>query len=244
MPVPVSRDRLPRPVDISTLLDRGTRRVNLVVDEPGLRRVGLSGGGFRNVSGNGGGRGGISGSSAGTGSPVGVQGTGFAVGRNQQRAMVVGRGARTPGTSAVRRGGGRGRSQLPSWHPRTPLRDITDIMRAIERRRAELGLNQEADVQQEQNNAQPEADISASTPPPTIAVKPQPSPATQLVRIKARNADWSVDGSDFLTPQKKLLNSIEKVREVWLENQKKLERTPAAKRAERENKVRVLLSMR
>nr|ASM93580.1 OSDLb [Dianthus caryophyllus] len=237
MPVPVSRDRLPRPVDISALLGRTTRRVNLIVDEPGLRRVGLSGHGLGNVSRNGGG-----GSSAG--SPIGVQRTGYGGGGNQQRSMVVSRDPRTPGTVAARRDGGRGRSQLPSWHPRTPLRDITDIMRAIERRRAELGLNEDADVQQEHNNAQTEQDIGTSTPIPTLAAKPKLSPTTQLVRIKAGNADWSVDSSDFVTPQKKLLNSIEKVREVWLESQRKLERTPAAKRAERENKVRVLLSMR
>ncbi|KAK9748145.1 hypothetical protein RND81_02G039000 [Saponaria officinalis] len=236
MPIPVSRDRLARPVDISALLGRETRRVNLIVDEPGLRRVGLSGYGSRNVLGNDG---------SAIGSPVGVQRAGYNGGRNQQRSVVVGRDARTPGSSAARRGGSRGRSQLPSWYPRTPLRDITAIVRAIERRRAELGLNQDAEAQQERNDARQEQnDISVSTPAPTIAIKPQPSPATQLVRIKAGNADWSVDGSDFLTPQKKLLNSIEKVREVWLENQRKLERTPAAKRAERESKVRVLMSMR
>ncbi|KAH9602697.1 hypothetical protein KSS87_018266 [Heliosperma pusillum] len=246
MPVPASRDRLSRPVDISTLLDKANRKVNIMVDEPGLRRAGLTGYGFRNAPGNGGGgRGGGS-----TGSLVGVQRVGIGQGRNQQRAVVGVRDTPTPGTTSARRGGGRGRSQLPSWYPRTPLRDITGIMRAIERRRAELSSNQDTQAQQEDNNnAEPgntlhEPEIGASTPMPTITLKPQSSPTTQLWRMKAGNADWTVDSSDFLTPEKKLLNSIEKVREVWLEDQRKLERTPAAKRAERDNKVRVLMSMR
>ncbi|XP_074277870.1 protein GIGAS CELL1-like [Silene latifolia] len=245
MPIPASRDRLSRPVDISTLLDKAPRRVNIIVDEPGLRRAGLSGYGFRNAPGNGGGRGGGS-----TRSPVGVQRGGIGQGRNQQRAAVGVRDTRTPGTTGARRGGGRGRRQLPSWYPRTPLRDITGIMRAIESRRAELGLNQDTEAQQEDNNnAEPGniqrvPEIDASTPVPTITFKPQPSPASQMWIMKTGNADWTIDSSEFLTPEKKLLNSIEKVREAWLEDQRKLERTPAAKRVEEEKKVRVLMSMR
>ncbi|XP_074317058.1 protein POLYCHOME-like [Silene latifolia] len=237
MPIPVSRDRLSRPVDISALLNGATHRVNLIVDEPGLQRVGLSGYGFRNRSGNGGGRGGGS-----VGNAVRVQRPGL------QRAVVGGRDTRLSGNSETRRGGGRGRrNQLPSWYPRTPLRDITGIMRAIERRREELGLNRDSETPQEENNAsnqQLDPEFVASTPIPTITVKPQVSPATQLLRMKIGNGGWTVDGSDSLTPQKKLLNSIEKVREVWLEDQRKLERSPAAKRAEREKKVRVLMSIR
>ena len=76
-------------------------------------------------------------------------------------------------------------------------------------------------------------------------MKPQPSPVTQAVKItggitlKENRPDWY-----FLTPEKKLLNSIEQVSEVWVKEQRKLERTPAAKKAERERKVRVLMSMR
>ncbi|KAK9063101.1 hypothetical protein SSX86_016971 [Deinandra increscens subsp. villosa] len=46
------------------------------------------------------------------------------------------------GNSSFRRGrGGRSvqHSVLPSWYPRTPLRDITHVVRAIERRRMHLG---------------------------------------------------------------------------------------------------------
>lgn len=50
--------------------------------------------------------------------------------------------------------------------------------------------------------------------------------------------------SDFLTLQKKLLNSIDVVEKVLLEELHKLKRTPTAKKAEREKKVRTLMSMR
>lgn len=121
---------------------------------------------------------------------------------------------------------------------------------AIERRRA--ALNQTTEAPQEETNEQTvaastaelEQEIGSQTPLPTISVKPQPSPATKVWMITPRNIDNNEMSSDFLTPQKRLLNSIEKVREVWLEDRKKLEKTPAAKRAEREKKVRTLMSMR
>jgi len=111
MPAP-SRDRLPRPVDISTLFPRAARRVNLIVDEPGLRWAGLSGNSTRVRGG------------------VGSHRLGLGHRRNYQSLPpVVGWENRAPMTLA-RHGGGRGRaSVLPNWHPRTPLRDITGIVR-------------------------------------------------------------------------------------------------------------------
>jgi len=50
--------------------------------------------------------------------------------------------------------------------------------------------------------------------------------------------------SETLTPQKKLLNNIDQVQEAVLEELKKLKRTPSAKKAEREKRVRTLMSMR
>ncbi|XP_021733998.1 protein POLYCHOME-like [Chenopodium quinoa] len=236
MPTP-SRDRLARPVDISALYRGAARRVDLIVDQPGLTWTGLSGDGSRNVSGGGS----VSGRRAGIGR-----------GWYTQRQLQTGQENRTPRMMAGRRyGGARGRgSRLPSWYPRTPLRDITAIVRAIERRRAELNRTTEATEEQTNTetatapNAEPEQEIGSQTPLPTISVKPQPSPATKVWQITPRNADNNETGSDFMTPQKRLLHSIEKVREVWLEDRKKLEKTPAAKRAEREKKVRTLMSMR
>ncbi|KAK9669116.1 hypothetical protein RND81_13G110400 [Saponaria officinalis] len=223
MPASVSRDRLSRPVDISTLLDGATHKVNLTVDDPGLKRVGLSGTGSRNLTENGSGGGSMDGG-------VVVQRPGGGRGHDCQTKAV---GARC--------GGGRGRKgQLPSWYSRTPLRDITNIMRAIERR-AELGLNQDTEIPQENHNAENahvDQELVVSTP---IAVKPRPSPATQ----KAINDEWTVDSSDsVITPQRMLLDTIEQVSQEWVDQQLKLEKAPRAKRVERENKVRVLMSMR
>lgn len=235
MPTP-SRDRLARPVDISTLYRGAARRVDLIVDQPGLTWTGLSGNGPRNVS---------------SGGSVSGRRAGLGRGRYPQRSLLIGQENRTPRMIARRSGGGRGRgSRLPIWYPRTPLRDITAIVRAIERRTAEL--NQTSEAPQEENNAQAvaassaeaEQEIGSQTPLPTISVKPLPSPATKEWKITPRISDNNELSSDFVTPQKRLLNSIEKVREVWLEDQKKLEKTPAAKRAEREKKVRTLMSMR
>ncbi|KAJ1408692.1 hypothetical protein SESBI_23313 [Sesbania bispinosa] len=50
--------------------------------------------------------------------------------------------------------------------------------------------------------------------------------------------------SGLLTPQKKLLNSIDKVEKVVREELQKLRRTPSANKAEREKRVRTIMSMR
>ncbi|KAG6399514.1 hypothetical protein SASPL_140995 [Salvia splendens] len=52
------------------------------------------------------------------------------------------------------------------------------------------------------------------------------------------------DAAACLTPQKKLLNSIDVVERVVMEELQKMKRTPSAKRAERERRVRTLMSMR
>lgn len=236
-----SRDRLARPVDISTMFRGAARRVDLIVDEPGLRWSGLSG----NPTGSG-----------SNGRSVEAQRAGFGHRRNFQRFPPVGRENRTPvrhGGTAIRgRGAG---SVLPHWHPRTPLRDITGIVRAIERRREEVQVDQATERPPEVATNAPSGfdpqlehlEVGASTPLPTLLMKPQLSPTTQAMKFKivdriTLNEKW--EDADFMTPEKKLLDSIEKVREVWLKEQRKFERTPAAKKAEREKKVRVLLSMR
>lgn len=50
--------------------------------------------------------------------------------------------------------------------------------------------------------------------------------------------------ADRVTPQKKLLHSIDTVEKVVMEELRKLKRTPSAKKAEREKRVRTLMSMR
>ncbi|GAB2266955.1 negative regulation of ubiquitin-protein transferase activity [Dionaea muscipula] len=244
--MPESRERLARPVDISSLLPNAARRVNLMVDEPGLSS-GLIGTTFRHGSQPDPGPGRGSPLGRGNGSPA----SGFGSVRRFRRSPI-GRG------SVGRRTVGRGRgwvrprtSALPSWYPRTPLRDISAVARAIERRRAQL--NDAADatlVPQQQSDAntssaQLEHGIHLSTPLPTTVKggKPKPAPGSQVWKLMARIADENGEG-ECSTPERKLLNSIEKVREVWLDEQRKIESTPSAKKADREKKVRTLMSMR
>ena len=125
------------------------------------------------------------------------------------------------------------------------------MYQAIERRRAELNqTTEEASLPQENTNAEAmvastselDQQVGSSTPLP-VSAKSEPFTATHLWKTP-RIRDNKDKPLNFLTPQKRLLDSIEKVREIWLEDQKKLARTPAAKKAEREKKVRTLMSMR
>lgn len=66
------------------------------------------------------------------------------------------------------------------------------------------------------------------------------------VTVKGEAADQKGKDVDLglFSPQKKLLSSIDKVRQIWLEDQRKQEKTPSKKKAERQKMVRVLMSMR
>ncbi|PIA48533.1 hypothetical protein AQUCO_01400846v1 [Aquilegia coerulea] len=126
---------------------------------------------------------------------------------------------------------GRNSSVLPSWYPRRPLGDITAVVDAIERRRSRL---REANRQQ---NATPLQLVSTPRAPLEHSfslVTPKP-----VAKILSDEGD-----SDFRTPQQKLLDSIEHVEKIMKEEIKRMQSTPAAKRAERAKKVRVVMSMR
>ncbi|KAJ0037897.1 hypothetical protein Pint_22116 [Pistacia integerrima] len=214
--MPESRDRLVRPVDIATVFaQRRSETLGILRDEPEQ-------------------------SSNHLGSPV----------------------TRVANTTAARGqsvGGGRGGSArrgsfvLPAWYPRTPLRDITAVVRsipfrppfghenlhgvlciqvkcipAIERRRARLGqvegLQMESPMSRDQR------------------VVDSPKPLSQYYSsVPKSNGGGELES---LTPQKKLLNSIDKVEKVVMEELNKLKRTPSARKAEREKRVRTLMSMR
>lgn len=77
--------------------------------------------------------------------------------------------------------------------------------------------------------------ISLLTPKPTVGKVP---------KILRGIANENTVGAETLTPQKKLLNSIDKVEKVVMEELQKLKRTPSAKKAEREKRVRTLMSFR
>ncbi|PWA85039.1 hypothetical protein CTI12_AA152150 [Artemisia annua] len=162
----------------------------------------------------------------------------------------------------IRQGrGGRAasRSVLPAWYPRTPLADITHVVRAIERRRERLGesdglLGSPTPIRVYQDNT-PDQDPSPSgahleheslvTPKPKLAYRSfKPSNLGKAPMIFADLPNWNSGDSEFLTPQKKLLNSIDVVEKVFMEKLNKLKGTPTAKKAEREKRVKTLMSMR
>ncbi|KAD5317535.1 hypothetical protein E3N88_17481 [Mikania micrantha] len=163
-----------------------------------------------------------------------------------------------PAGGSFRRGrGGRSGSHsvLPSWYPRTPLRDITHVVRAIERRRMHMGdgegqilrspiphplmHHQTAGQDPSPLGVQLEHEASLVTPKPKLALKTLGK--VPLILNVIANQD---EGDSELTPQKKLLNSIDIVEKVVLEELNRLKRTPSAQKAEREKKVRTLMSMR
>lgn len=146
------------------------------------------------------------------------------------------------------------RSVLPAWYPRTPLRDITAIVRAIERRRARLGEEDEGQrigntVSADQLGLEHSEDFASASnssvkSPKSVGVKLQTPFGSKVPKIYLDISDLPEGESEALTPQKKLLNNIDQVEEAVLEELKKLKRTPSAKKAEREKRMRTLRSMR
>lgn len=90
----------------------------------------------------------------------------------------------------------------------------------------------------------PEQDTSVITPAPKSGKKLLPVTTTKVPKILQDITTQTGDGSDFITPQKKLLNSIDTVEKAVMEELDKLKQTPMAKREVREKKVRTLMSMR
>ncbi|KAK4281842.1 hypothetical protein QN277_013290 [Acacia crassicarpa] len=258
--MPESRDRLSRPFDIAAIFAR--RRANIlgILDEeldsalfgPIARRestTSTSSGAIGFGPFRGGGRGRF-------GSPRTVVGRGPARGRNLYRSPATGLENTPPGT-ARRVRGRRSRSQLPSWYPRTPLRDITAITRAIERRRERLGDYEGQQIEGPHHSDQLLSDPSISESSPqledrtlanssnaAVGVKLQTPAASKVPKILLDITSKSEGESELLTPQKQLLYSIDQVEKAVKEELQKFRRTPTAKKAEREKRVRTLMSFR
>ncbi|KAF5737334.1 hypothetical protein HS088_TW13G00213 [Tripterygium wilfordii] len=258
------RDRLSRPQDIAA--DFARRRssiLGILHDEPesepspsrsplGTTTMGTIRGGLV--------RDGLRTQRAGNGPQTGISGTpitGTGHAHYVHRSHVTAGRENVPPVGSARRGRGRvTNSVLPSWYPRTPLRDITAVVRAIERRRARFveveGQEIESLGTQGQrflisspslSGAQLEHGISTVSPSPHGGKKSCP-PVGKLPKILRDITNEAASGSESLTPQKKLLNSIDSVEKVVMEELQRLKRTPSAKRAEREKRVRTLKSMR
>ncbi|EOA24630.1 hypothetical protein CARUB_v10017901mg [Capsella rubella] len=251
--MPEARDRIERPVDYPAIF-ASRRSHGVLLDEPDSR-LGL------------------------TDSPVQVNPVPGSIGRG---GSLVGTGGTVRGNfSTWRPGNGRGHapfrlpeerenmtlvsatrgrdraSPLPSWYPRTPLRDITHIIRAIERRRAagmgvddgrdiEIPAHQQVGVLESPVPLSGEHKCSMVTPGPSLGFKRSCPPSTAKVHKMLLDITKEIaeEEAGFITPEKKLLNSIDKVEKIVMKEIQKLKCTPQAKREEREKRVRTLMSMR
>ncbi|PHU05803.1 hypothetical protein BC332_26625 [Capsicum chinense] len=159
--------------------------------------------------------------------------------------------------SPAGQGRSRGRhSVLPVWYPRTPLRDITAIVRAIERTRARLreseGEQLESVLPQDHTVLDPSESTSGAplehtgtmiTPPPRTRRRYHPKSVHKIL-LDITNQEDTSGASECLTPERKLLNSIDTVEKDVMEELHKLKRTPSARKEEREKRVKTLMSMR
>lgn len=91
--------------------------------------------------------------------------------------------------------------------------------------------------------AQLEHETPMKTPGSMVKAKHYTS-VGKVPKILLGVTNQSTGEEDCLTPQKKLLNSIDTVEKAVLEELQKLKKTPTAKKAERQKRVRTLMSMR
>ncbi|KAG6397260.1 hypothetical protein SASPL_143426 [Salvia splendens] len=180
--------------------------------------------------------------------------------RAQNLSHLVGSGRSRVGgfgTPSIRRfgrlagsenlGSSRGRGgALPAWYPRKPLNDITAVVKAFERRRRREqrgggeGLQTAARIQPSTPSAHLEQNKAMLLP---VLYRPRSIGKVTKILLDITHQEGG-DAAACLTPQKKLLNSIDVVERVVMEELQKMKRTPSAKRAEREKRVRTLMSMR
>lgn len=133
--------------------------------------------------------------------------------------------------------------------------DPSFYTKAIERRRARFGENEGQqteisfpvdqlllDPSPSASGAHLEHSASVSSSK-QASIKLQTPAGSKVPKILLDITKTSEEDSE-LTPQKKLLNSIDTVEKAVREELQKLKRTPSAKKAEREKRVRRLMSMR
>lgn len=86
------------------------------------------------------------------------------------------------------------------------------------------------------------------TPAPAVGLKLSCPPSTAKVHKMLLDITKEISEQEeeagFITPEKKLLNSIDVVEKIVMAEIQKLKSTPLAKRQEREKRVKTLMSMR
>lgn len=116
-------------------------------------------------------------------------------------------------------------------------------------REIEIPTHQQVGVLESQVSLSGELNCLMVTPGPSVGFKRSCPPSTakvhkMLLDITKEISEEEAAAAGFITPEKKLLNSIDKVEKIVMEEIQKLKSTPRAKRDEREKRVRTLMSMR
>ncbi|KAL8459860.1 hypothetical protein ACS0TY_030919 [Phlomoides rotata] len=178
-----------------------------------------------------------------------VGSTGLAAGRGALESPRIRRFSPIIGPENLSPVAGRGRgrgSPLPTWYPRRPLNDITAVMRAIERRRERQrdgdGLETQGRIHHDRDHL--EHNVPPISPRPTLLTRCCSPSSSKSPKILLDNITHKNDEDSSLSPEKKLLIIIDSVEKVVMEELRKMQRTPSAKKAEREKRVRTLMSMR
>ncbi|XP_048557926.1 protein POLYCHOME-like [Triticum urartu] len=160
----------------------------------------------------------------------------------------------------------RRRSPLPGWYPRTPLRDITVIVKAIERSRLRIAAARQQSETPEQSpqpanlttpvpaeqgtphstEAQDSQAIASGSGLTEMVANPAPGQAEHDFKVYSSPSKSSqktptkpIDPALADLMEKKLTSSIEQIEKMVKKNQKK-----AALPSKRANQRRTLMSMR
>ncbi|TVU29485.1 hypothetical protein EJB05_21051, partial [Eragrostis curvula] len=140
------------------------------------------------------------------------------------------------------------RSPLPDWYPRTPLRDITSIVKALERKRLrdaasrqQIQWTEDTSLSLEPTTENPSSTQDVATPATSSAkdkLTRSSSPSDCSLQTPSRPVDPAL--SDLL--EKELSSSIEQIEKMVRRN---LKQTPkAAQPSKRVVQRRILMSMR
>ncbi|KAJ0965109.1 hypothetical protein J5N97_026247 [Dioscorea zingiberensis] len=100
------------------------------------------------------------------------------------------------------RSGRRRKSPLPVWYPRTPLRDITDVVHALERRRARMQANAA------QRRDRGVGIVESSSPRLLLSTSPLPPDSSPSVQIPTNGNLISSLSDSSVTPNPAVLGTI------------------------------------
>ncbi|KAF0890508.1 hypothetical protein E2562_002865 [Oryza meyeriana var. granulata] len=200
-----------------------------------------------------------------------LSGGGFFIRRVASPGALAARGARkplprrfispsnnkenVPPVWAVKATPAKRRSPLPDWYPRTPLRDITAIVKAIERSRLRIAAAQHQSQRTEKDiphcaEVQDSPDVAPGSNSTAIVATPAFSLAKDSMKIFSSPSETSLvtpskpmDPAHLDLMEKKLSSSIEQIEKMVRTN---LKRTPkaAAQPSKRAIQRRTLMSMR